>query len=38
MNLGYNPKDAQKAVQNAKAKAPQDVDLGTFITLALRQI
>ncbi len=38
MNLGYNPKDAQNAVEGAKSKNPNETDLGMMITLALRQI
>lgn len=38
MNLGYNPLDAQKAVQTARSDAKEETDLGKIITLALKKI
>lgn len=37
MNLGYNPLDAQKAVQKAKEESAENTDLGTLITIALKK-
>ena len=38
MNLGYNPLDAQKAVQAAISEKKEENDLGSLITTALRKI
>jgi Holliday junction DNA helicase RuvA len=37
MNLGYNPLDAQKAVQKAREDVEGNADLGTLITVALKK-
>lgn len=38
MNLGYNPIEAQKAVQTARADAKDETDLGKIITFALKKV
>lgn len=38
MNLGYNPVEAQKAVQIARSDAQDETDLGQLITRALKKI
>lgn len=38
LNLGYNPLDAQKAVQAALAEKKEEADLGKIITAALQRI
>ena len=38
LNLGYNPLDAQKAVQTVVAEKTEESDLGKIITAALQRI
>ena len=38
LNLGYNPLDAQKAVQSAIAEIKDETDLGRIITAALQRM
>ena len=38
MNLGYNPIDAQKAVQAARQDKKEETDLGRLITAALQRM
>jgi len=38
LNLGYPPKEAQKAVQEVRAEKKEESDLGRFITAALQKI
>ena len=38
LNLGYNPLDAQKAVQSTLQEKKEETDLGRLITLALQKI
>ncbi len=38
INLGYNQMTAQKAIKKTLSDLPEDVDLGTLITVALQQV
>lgn len=38
INLGYNPLEAQKAIQSARQETKENPDLGTLITMALKKI
>ena len=38
INLGYNQMTAQKAIKKTLGDLPEDVDLGTLITVALQQV